>query len=145
MIADDIAKFMQWPLTTICSDGWHGGHPRGYGAFPRVLGRYVREQGVLSLPEAIYKMSGLTADFLGIADRGRIAVGNFADLVLFDPDTVIDRATMTEPTAMSSGIEAVWVNGQLAFENGEPTDAYAGAVIRRSHLSESSPAADPTS
>jgi len=131
MIDDDIRTFMQWSFTMICSDGWHGGHPRGYGAFPRVLGRYVREQGVLTLPEAVYKMSGLTADYLGISDRGRIAAGKFADLVLFDPDTIIDNATMQDPTALSSGVAKVWVNGQLAFSDGQPTGVFAGQVIRR--------------
>ena len=133
MIDDDIATFMQWPFTMICSDGWHGGHPRGYGAFPRVLGRYVREQGVITLPEAIHKMSGLTADYLGLLDRGRIAVGNFADLVLFDPATIIDHATMENPTATSTGIERVWVNGQLAFADGKPSDIFAGQVVSRAN------------
>ena len=127
---EDIAAFMQWPYVNICSDGWHGGHPRGYGSFPRVLGLFSRELGALSLAEAIFKMTGRAADSMGIVDRGRIQIGNFADLVLFDPNTVIDNATMKEPMATSSGIENVWVNGVLSFDKNEPTHAYAGQIVR---------------
>lgn len=127
----DIADFMRWPHTNICSDGWHGGHPRGYGSFPRVLGRYVRNLGVLSLPEAIHKMTGLTASTLGIPDRGLLKVGNYADIVVFDPDTIIDNATMDDPTAVSTGVRKVWVNGQIVFDDGESTHVYAGQIISR--------------
>lgn len=127
----DIGEFLQWPHTVICSDGWHGGHPRGYGSFPRVLGHYVRELGILSLPEAIHKMTGLTAHTHGISDRGLIRVGHFADIVVFDPQTIVDHATMDNPTAVSSGIRNVWVNGVLAFDNDEPTRAYSGQIVRR--------------
>ena len=127
----DIGAFMQWPYVNICSDGWHGGHPRGYGSFPRVLGHFVRELGVLSLPEALYKMTGRAADSMGVVDRGRIAAGNYADLVLFDPDTVIDHATMKDPTAESTGINRVWVNGLLAFDKGESTAIYSGQLVKR--------------
>jgi N-acyl-D-amino-acid deacylase len=131
MSEEDIATFMQWPHTNICSDGWHGGHPRGYGSFPRVLGHYVRELGILTLPEAIHKMTGLTASTLGIKDRGLIKVGHFADIVVFNPNTIIDQATMDDPTAVSTGIESVWVNGLIVFDDGEPTHVYAGQVISR--------------
>ena len=77
-------------------------------------------------------MTARAADSMGISDRGRIAPGHYADLVLFNPDTIIDHADMKEPTAMSSGIERVWVNGVLAFDEGAPTDAFAGQVVRRS-------------
>ncbi len=127
----DIEAFMQWPYMGIGSDGWHGDHPRGYGSFPRVLGRFVRESGIMSLPKAIHKMTGLNADAIGIRDRGRIVGGNFADLVLFDADAIIDNATMQYPTAMSSGVEMVWVNGKLAFANGKPTEAFAGQIVSR--------------
>jgi len=131
MNQQDIIAFMQWPHTVFCSDGWHGGHPRGYGSFPRVLGHYVRKLGVLTLPAAIHKMTGMTAATLGIRDRGLIKVGNYADIVVFDPDAVIDNATMTDPTAVSTGIRRVWVNGALVFDNGKATHIYAGQVISR--------------
>lgn len=131
MSENDIMAFMKWSHTVICSDGWHGGHPRGYGSFPRVLGHYVRELGILTLAEAIHKMTGQTASTLGFEDRGLIKVGNYADIVLFDPDTIIDNATMDDPTAVSTGIKNVWVNGLLVFDNGEPTHVYAGQIISR--------------
>jgi N-acyl-D-amino-acid deacylase len=128
----DVAALMLWEHANICSDGGHGGgHPRGYGAFPRVLGRFVRKLGVLEIENAIYKMTALPAATMGFEKRGHIQSGYYADLVLFDPDTVEDRSTMLDPTALSVGIEKVWVNGTLAFENGEPTMDYPGRVIAR--------------
>ncbi len=127
----DVAGFMLWEYTNICSDGGHGGgHPRGYGAFPRVLSRFVRELGVLDLHTAIYKMTGLSADNMGFADRGRIVAGNVADLVLFDPDTIQDHATMQDSEAVSTGIDKVWVNGTLAWENGS-TVSRPGRIVGR--------------
>jgi len=86
---------------------------------------------VLTLPEAIFKMTGRAADSMGIADRGRIEAGHYADLVLFDPDTVVDHATLKDPVAVSTGINLDWVNGLLAFDNGEPTAVYNGQIVRR--------------
>ena len=129
----DVAALMLWEHTNFCTDGGHGGgHPRGYGSFQRVLGRFVRELGVLDLPNAIYKMTALPAATMGFGDRGRIQAGYYADLVLFDPDTIEDRSTMLDPTAVSVGIEKVWVNGVLAFEDGEPAMVYPGRVVERS-------------
>lgn len=131
MAEADIALFLPWEYMNICSDGDNeGGHPRSYGAFPRVLARYVREQNVLTLPEAIHKMTMLAAANAGIRNRGRIAPGLYADLVLFDPETIADRATMTDSTALSVGVGKVWVNGILAFDNGAHTGAYPGRVVR---------------
>lgn len=128
----DVAALMQWTFTNICSDGGHGGgHPRGYGAFPRVLGRFVRDLKVLSLPEAIYKMTALPATTLGLKDRGRIQVGHFADLVMFDPEVIEDRATMQDSTALSVGVNAVWVNGVRVYEDGAPTMRYPGRLVNR--------------
>ncbi len=128
----DIAKIIKWPFANICTDGeLEGKHPRGFGSFSRVLGRYVREQHVVSLPEAIRKMTSLAAANVGIHDRGRVSPGMRADLVLFDPNTVTDRATPSEPHALSVGIVKVWVNGILAYDDGKVTGARAGAVIRR--------------
>ncbi|HEY2853742.1 MAG TPA: D-aminoacylase [Gemmatimonadaceae bacterium] len=128
----DIARIIAWPWANICTDGeLDGKHPRGFGSFTRVLGRYVREQHVVSLPEAIRKMTSLAAANVGIRDRGRIAPGMAADLVLFDPSTVLDRATPAEPHALSTGIAKVWINGALAYENGRVTGARAGHVLKR--------------
>lgn len=132
MNESDVAELMSWEFTNICSDGSHGpGHPRGYGAFPRVLGRYVRELGVLSLESALHKMTGLAASNMGFSHRGQIEVGFYADIVLFDPDTIIDRATMKDSTAISLGVEKVWVNGELALDDGEPNKHYSGRIISR--------------
>jgi len=131
MSEPDIAGFLRWPYMNICSDGSNdGGHPRSYGAFPRVLARYVREQGVLTLPQAIRAMTTTAAENAGIRNRGRVAPGMYADLVLFDPDTVADRATMTDSNAQSVGIEKVWVNGVLAFDHGRHTGVYPGRIVR---------------
>lgn len=132
MDAGDVAALMQWEFSSICSDGNHDrGHPRGYGAFPRVLGHYVRDLKVLTLPQAIHKMTALPAATLGLKDRGRIQVGYFADMVLFDPEVIEDRATMQDSTALSVGVIAVWVNGVLAFEGGAPTMQYPGRLVKR--------------
>jgi len=107
-------------------------HPRGFGTYPRVLGRYVREQGVLSLPDAVRKMTGAVADRLRLPDRGRVRVGAFADLVAFDPATVRDVATFTEPAQPPVGISHVVVNGTLVVDDGTQTAARPGRVLRRS-------------
>ena len=130
---DDIATFMTWPHTNICTDGsLRDRHPRSVGSFPRVLGRYVREQGVLTLESAIHRMTALPARHMGFADRGVVAPGMIADLVLFDPDTVMDRATTREPFAPSEGIESVWVAGVRVLHEGTVSETYPGRVIRRS-------------
>lgn len=132
MIEPDIEKLMLWPHTNICTDGaLEDLHPRARGAFTRVLGRYTREQGLLSLEEAVHKMTGLAAQHMGFEDRGVIRVGVQADLVLFDPETVIDRATPESPELLSEGIRAVWVGGEAVFENGRATGNLPGSVIRR--------------
>ena len=124
---------MQWPHTNICSDGSSKGtHPRGYGAFTRVLGRYVREQKIMPLETAVYKMTGLAAEHLGISDRGLIKPGQYADLVLFNPATVTDNATTHNNKALSTGIEIVWVNGKMVYRLQQPTKEYPGVLIKRS-------------
>ena len=128
----DIVALLEWPHTNICSDGGFVDlHPRARGAFPRVLGRYVRELGVLGLEEAVHRMTGLAARHMGFADRGVIRPGARADLVLFDPATVADRATPAEPNRLSAGIEAVWVAGVPVYERGRASGARPGRVIRR--------------
>ena len=131
MSETDISNFLRWEHANVCSDGSMQGHPRGHGAFTRVLGRYVREQKIMSLETAIYKMTGLTAEHIGISQRGLIAPGYFADLVLFDPATVIDYATIANPKALSAGIEQVWVNGQLVYDQQKALPAFPGRFVRK--------------
>lgn len=128
----DIDALMAWPGTNICTDGGLNDlHPRGAGSFPRVLGRYARDNQLMSMETAVHKMSGLTAKHMGFVDRGLIREGMVADLVLFNPDTVIDRATPEQPDTLSEGIESVWVNGELVYRDGATTEARPGKVIRR--------------
>jgi N-acyl-D-amino-acid deacylase len=128
----DVSRLLAWEHTNICSDGMLAGvHPRGYGAFPRVLGRYVREQGQLSLEEAIRKMTSLPARHVGLTGRGTLVVGGRADLVLLDPATVLDRSTPDAPHALATGIDGVWVNGVRVWQDGAPTGSRPGEVLRR--------------
>ena len=132
MTFEDIATLMSWQHTNVSSDGGlRGAHPRGFGAYPRVLGRYVREEGRLGLEEAVHKMTGLAAAHMGLPDRGVLQPGAPADLVLFDPATVIDRATTAEPHLTATGIERVWVAGTVVYEDGAVTGAQPGKVLRR--------------
>ncbi len=105
-------------------------HPRGYGSYPRVLRQYVREEGLLSLEEAIRKMTSLPANRLGLFDRGRIQIGAKADLVLFDPHTITDHATFENPHRLSTGVVHVWVNGQQVLKDGHHTGATPGQIVR---------------
>jgi N-acyl-D-amino-acid deacylase len=129
----DIANFMEWPFTAITTDGGiDDSHPRGQGTFPRVLALYVRERGLMTLSEAIRKMTSLSARNLGIAERGSIKVGFAADLIIFDPMTIQDHATFEHSLQYSTGVSAVWVNGELVWNNGSATPARPGQIIRRS-------------
>jgi N-acyl-D-aspartate/D-glutamate deacylase len=105
-------------------------HPRNFGTFPRVLGKYVREEHVIPLEQAVHKMSGLTASQLHITDRGLIKTGLAADLVIFDPATVADRATFTDPFQYPVGIPTVIVNGRVVLDNGRHTGERPGIIIR---------------
>ena len=135
MLESDILTLLNWPHTNICTDGGIVDlHPRARGSFPRVLGRYVRELQALGLESAVHKMSGLSAAHMGITDRGLIRPGMKADLVLFDPATVIDNATTQDSQALSTGISRVWVNGVSVFENGTVSGKLPGTVIRRATL-----------
>jgi N-acyl-D-amino-acid deacylase len=95
-----------------------------------VLGFYARELGLFALEEAVFRMTGLTATEFGIDRRGRLAAGHFADIVVFDSDTVADRATFEHPTEASAGIDVVMVNGAIVWQNGCPTEARPGTVLR---------------
>ncbi|MCJ7556355.1 MAG: D-aminoacylase [Gammaproteobacteria bacterium] len=132
MLDSDIKQLLLWPHTNLCTDGGLKSlHPRARGSYPRVLGRYVREEKLLSLEEAVYKASGLAAKHMGITDRGTLVPGAAADLVLFDPDTIIDNATPQEPELLSTGVLGVWVNGEQVFAKGAATGKRPGQVIRR--------------
>ncbi|MCM2491199.1 N-acyl-D-amino-acid deacylase family protein [Burkholderia glumae] len=134
MSEDDVRRILSHPATMIGSDGLPNDplpHPRLWGAFPRVLGHYARDQQLLPLAEAVRKMSSLTARRFGLEQRGEVHVGYHADLVLFDPDTVIDAASFERPQQPARGIEAVWVNGVLSYRDGAPTGARAGRFVPR--------------
>jgi N-acyl-D-aspartate/D-glutamate deacylase len=137
----DMRTFLAHPLSAIGSDGRavspHGlyasarPHPRFYGTYPRVLGPYVRDVGLLSLEAAVHKMTGLPAARLTLQDRGRVAPGLAADLVVLDPATVADRATFEDPHRYPVGIVHVLVNGELLVEAGRHTGRRPGQVLRR--------------
>ena len=129
---DVVARVMKEPYVNVCTDGLLGGrpHPRAYGTYPRILGRYVREQKVLTLEEAVRKMTSQAADAMHLPDRGRIAPGQAGDLVLFDASTVIDRATFADPRQPSAGIEHVVVAGVPVVDEGQPTGARPGRAVR---------------
>jgi N-acyl-D-amino-acid deacylase len=130
MIESDIKAFYQQPWVMVASDGGIGSrHPRGAGTFPRVLGIYVREKHWLTLTEAVRKMTSLPAKRLRWNDRGIIREGAFADLVLFNPDTVIDRSTFASPFTLPTGIEKVFVNGTVVWSADKPTGARPGRVL----------------
>ncbi len=132
MREQDIVALLRWPHVNICSDGGFVDlHPRARGAFPRVLARYVREQQVLRLEEAVHRMTGLAAAHMGFAERGVIRPGAHADLALFDPASVTDRATPESPEQLASGIVQVWVGGVPVYADGASTGARPGRVIRR--------------
>lgn len=127
----DISNFIKWPYSSICTDGTMSGHPRGHGAFTRVLGRYVREQKLMPLETAIQKMTSLAAENAGIKNRGLITPGYYADLVLFDSDTIIDNATIENSTALSTGVHHVWVNGELVYSDQKAVPNFPGRFVRR--------------
>jgi N-acyl-D-aspartate/D-glutamate deacylase len=134
---EDIARIMSHPWTMVGSDGIPSlgesrVHPRFSGTFPRVLGRYVRDKGVLTLSEAVRKMTSLPAQAFGLKNKGLIKTGRDADLVIFDPARIQDGATFKEPLAPPEGVEFVLVHGQLAVEEGRITGERAGVVQRRS-------------
>lgn len=138
----DLVKILKYPDVAIacdCGAARASAHPRGYGTFPRVLGRYVRESRALSLAEAVRKMTGLPASIVGMVDRGFIAVGMAADLTVIDAATVIDRATYEKPMEWPEGVRFVAVNGRIALRDGEPTGVRAGRGLRRTQAMPSRP------
>ena len=130
MVDEDIRAFYQRPWVMVGSDGGiNARHPRGAGTFPKVLGRYVREQKWITLPDAIRKMTRAPADRLQLNDRGRLEVGAIADVVVFNPNTVIDRSTFSDPMVLPAGIEKVFVGGELVWDEGKPAGGRAGRVL----------------
>jgi N-acyl-D-amino-acid deacylase len=141
MAEEDVQEIMRSPTVLVGSDGTslapYGTtgqgkpHPRFYGTFPRVLGHYVRELGLLSLPQGIYKMTGGSAAALRLLDRGLLREGYCADITIFDPETIIDRATYDDPHQYAAGISTVIVNGVVVIDAGEHAGALPGQVLRR--------------
>ncbi|WP_170065299.1 N-acyl-D-amino-acid deacylase family protein [Salegentibacter salegens] len=140
MHGEDVNRIMKHPKTMIASDGKlsqpgeNHPHPRSYGSFPRVLGVYARDKKVLSLSEAIKKMTSMPADLLGLHNRGRIMEGCVADLVIFDPEKIKDMATFEEPHQYPLGIETVIINGQISLEGSELTGTTAGKLITSKNI-----------
>lgn len=132
LVEEDLKTLMRQPWVMTCTDGLMGGepHPRTYGTFPRKLGHYVREEGLEPLEEAVRKMTSLPAQRLGFADRGVLRADAFADIVVFDPDVIIDRATYERPRTYPEGILHVIVNGSPAVWNGVETGRLAGRALR---------------
>ena len=128
----DLDAFIADTHIMFCSDGGlHGSHPRGSGTFPRILGVYVRERHVLTLEQAVHKMTDLAARRMGLKDRGLIAPGMKADIVIFDAATVKDTATTAKPQSPPIGVPYVLVNGTPVIDNGALTGLHPGAVLRR--------------
>ena len=130
----DVRRILSFREAMIGSDGLpHDAHPhpRLWGSFPRVLGHYAREIGLFSMQEAIRRMTGLPAARFDLADRGRLLPGHQADLVLFDPVTVIDRATFEKPVQPAAGIDTVFVAGTPVWQGGRTTGARPGKALRR--------------
>ncbi len=133
----DVQRVLSFPHTMIGSDGlphdFHP-HPRLWGTFPRVLGHYCRDLGLFGLEEAVRKMTGLPAARFGLAGRGKVIAGAYADITVFDPATVIDRATFEEPTTAAAGIEHIFVNGRPVWSEARTTGEHPGRALRRQQL-----------
>jgi len=130
----DVRRILTYPPTMIGSDGLPHDthpHPRLWGTFPRVLGHYSRDLGLFPLEQAVHKMTGLTAATFGLTDRGELRAGAYADLVLFDPAKVIDRATFDEPCRPAHGIDLVMVNGEIAWRDGAISGERSGRFVKR--------------
>ncbi|MBA7520961.1 D-aminoacylase [subsurface metagenome] len=141
MDEEDLKTVLSNPLSTIISDSWvispNGGgkpHPRGYGSFPRILGKYVREEKLLTLEESIKKMTSLPANKIGLKDRGILKEGYCADITIFNKDEIKDKATFENPHQYPEGVYHVIVNGQLAVNNGEITGLKPGKILKRQSI-----------
>ena len=140
MTEENIKKQIKLPYMSFGSDAGtmspegvfskNSTHPRAFGNFARLLGKYVREENVISLEEAIYKLTGLPASNLKIQNRGQLKKGYFADVVVFDPNEISDHATFENPMQYATGVNHVWVNGTHVLENGNHTGAYGGRFVK---------------
>ena len=140
MSEDNIRKKIALPWVSICSDSGSVApeppftnsqpHPRAYGSFARLLGKYVREEQVITLEDAIYRMTGLPATNLKLDRRGKLAAGNYADIVIFDPETVIDQATFEKPHQLATGVLHVFVNGGQVLRDGKHTGVTPGIFVK---------------
>jgi N-acyl-D-amino-acid deacylase len=134
-LEEHVKGFMSRSEQNVCTDGLMAAgspHPRVYGAFARVLGKYVRQEKVMPIHQAVHKMTGRPADVFGLKDRGRIAKGCKADVVVFDAKTIIDQGSFEKPCQHPLGIKAVFVNGHLTVKEGQfATNTPAGQVLRR--------------
>ncbi|HMD02612.1 MAG TPA: amidohydrolase family protein, partial [Candidatus Baltobacteraceae bacterium] len=145
MNEDDVAAVLSAEFTCIGSDASARAtsgvtargvpHPRTFGTFPRIFGRFVRGRHTLELSEAVRRMTSLPAGVFGLAERGRLEVGAFADLVLFDPERIVDTATYERPYSYPLGIDGVWVNGRAVVREGALTGALPGRVLRNGRAS----------
>jgi N-acyl-D-amino-acid deacylase len=133
---EHVVRFLTRPEQNVCTDGLLGGrpHPRVFGSFPRVLGKYVREQKALTLEDAIRKMTSKPAEVFGFERRGLVKPGHFADIVIFNPDTILDKGTFVDPVQFPEGIEHVFINGQLVLNAGQVGHVHAGKVLRKSRI-----------
>ena len=132
MTEEDVTAFLAHPNVMVSSDGGiNARHPRGAGTFPRILSKYVRDEEALTLEQAIHKMAAMPAERLGLEGRGVLAEGAWADIIAFDPETVIDRSTFQSPFDPAEGIVYVFVNGTLVWDEGEITEARPGLVMRK--------------
>ena len=132
MMEEDIIALLNWKHTNLCTDGGStGGHPRGYGSYPKVLGQYVRENKYLTIEQAVNKMTRVPANNMGLKERGVLAPGMVADMVVFDPITVLDRATFKRPKLVSEGIIHVLVNGEFVLKNKMVTRNRPGIFLHR--------------
>lgn len=137
MVEEDVRRIMLAPFTSIASDGSavpfgeNIPHLRNYGTYPRVLARYVREDKVLSLEQAIHKMTALPASRMRLTSRGTLAVGKVADINIFDPDTVSDNDDWARPHQYATGFSHVIVAGEMVIDNNTRTDTYPGRILKR--------------
>ena len=131
MNEEDVANYMKQPWVMTCSDGTFGLHPRAAGTYPEKISKYVLDRKVLTLPDMIWRSSGMVAETYRIPDRGVIRPGAYADIIIFKPEELRANATYLEPTKFATGFRLVVVNGEIAVENDNYTGALSGKIIKK--------------